>query len=50
MGEREIPAEQWTRIFPVPFLDAMAPSMISQAASVIFDMEDETLSLKERRW
>jgi hypothetical protein len=30
MGEREMPAEKWTRVFPVPFLDAIAPSMISQ--------------------
>ena len=50
MDEREMPAEQWTRMFPVPFLDAIAPSMISQAASAIFEMEDETESLRESRW
>ena len=50
VGEREMPAEQWTRIFPVSFLDVIAPSMISQAASAIFEMEDEAESLRERRW
>ena len=50
MGEREMPAEQWTRIFPAPFLDVIAPSMISQAVSAIFEMHDETESLRERRW
>jgi len=50
MGEREMPAEQWTRIFPVPFWDAIAPSMMSQAASVTLEMEDEAESFRERRW
>ncbi len=50
MGEREMPAEQWTRIFPVPFLAAIDLSMILQAASMVFEMEDETESFRERRW
>jgi len=50
MGKREMPAEQWTKIFPVPFLDPIALSMISQAASMVFEMEDETESLRESRW
>lgn len=45
-----MPAEQWTRIFSVPFLDVIAPSMISQAAPAIFEMEDEAELLRERRW
>ncbi|KAH9992272.1 hypothetical protein BJV77DRAFT_1150176 [Russula vinacea] len=47
VGEREMPAEQWTTIFPEPFSDAIASSMISQAASAIFEMDDETESLSE---
>ncbi len=31
------------------FLDVIAPSMISQAVSAIFEMKDEAESLKERR-
>jgi len=67
MGEREMPAEQCTKIFPFPlplppplFLDdtdeedseasSIAESMISQAASTIFDMEEKVESLMERRW
>jgi hypothetical protein len=46
MGEHEMHAEQWSRIFPVKFLDAIAPSMIPQSASVIFEMESETESLR----
>ena len=49
MGEREIPAWQCTRILPVPCLEAIAPSMISQAASVIFEMGDSIESFMERR-
>ena len=45
MGERVIHAEQWTRIFPVPFLNAITPSAIFAS-----EMEDETESLRERRW
>ena len=41
MGERVIHAEQWTRIFPVPFLSAITPSAIFAS-----EMEDET----ESRW
>jgi hypothetical protein len=55
-----MPAEQCTKILPFPlppfkFLDdseveAIAESMISQAASAIFEMEEEVESLMERRW
>ena len=38
-----MPAEQCTRIFPVPSFDAT--TSMSHAASVIFEMEDETESL-----
>ena len=45
-----MPTEQWTRSFPVSFLDFIAPSMISQAASAIFEMENEVESLRGRGW
>ena len=55
-----MPAEQCANIFQFPlpppfFLDdseagAIAESMISQAASAIFEMEEEVESLMERRW
>lgn len=53
VGEREIPAEQCTRIFPEPpfgILAASAASMTSQAESTIFSIEDVAESVKERRW
>ena len=31
MGQRDMPADQCTGILPLPFLDAIALSMISQA-------------------
>jgi len=49
MGDLEIPAEQCTKIFPVPFFEAMALSIMSQAVSVTLEMEDEAESLIERR-
>jgi hypothetical protein len=55
-----MPAEQCTKIFPLPlpspFMDdseaeaTIAESMISQAASAIFEMEEEVESLTKRRW
>lgn len=53
VGDREMPAEQCTRIFPWPpfgVLEANAESMMSQAESTIFCIEDVAESVKERRW
>ena len=49
-----MPAEQCTKIFPLspPFLDGevIVESMISQAASAIFEMVEVVESVMERRW
>lgn len=50
IGEREIPAEQCTRILPVPLREFNAASMTVHAVSQTLAMEDEGESLSDTRW
>jgi hypothetical protein len=60
VGEREMPAEQWMRIFPVrsfsefkwalPVRLARAASIIVQAASQTPAIDDDGESVRETRW
>jgi len=49
VGEREIPAEQWTRILPVASLDLRDSSMIVQAESQMLDIEEDGESVSGMR-